>query len=291
MTAYGRSTIVTPLGKLLIEFQSVNRKHLEIQCNLPPALLRFDSKIRSFLSQHINRGQIQLRVSLTPNEAEAPSLKINVPLLRQLIQGWKLIAQEAGHSESQPIPLEIFASQPQLLCTESEVLDEEKIWLLFQEGIEKAWKQALEYRLKEGKALQEDLLVRCKLIKKLCSEVELKARQIPDKYRERLKERLESVLSGSVEADERIMREVFLYAEKVDITEECVRLKVHLDKLELLLTTDQPCVGKELEFLLQEIGREVNTSGSKSPDIEVINLILAMKNEIERIREQVQNIE
>ncbi len=291
MTAYGRSSTTTSLGKVVIEINSINKRHFELQCALPSNMLRFDGKIRTFMSQQIHRGQVFVKVTIIPEGVKPPQVHVNVSFLEQYALAWRTIANTLGYSSGHHLPLELFVGQSQLMCVESEIEDEEALWRELREGLEAAWKLALETKLREGKVLQQDLMGRCHALKKWRDEMETKAKNAPDRLQERLKERIEAAVPGGVENAERLMREMCIYADKVDMTEESVRLKAHLDRLESLLLSDQSCVGKELEFLLQEITREINTASAKSPDIEVINLGLLMKAEVEKLKEQVQNIE
>lgn len=291
MTAYSRSNADTSLGKFVIEIQSVNKRHFEIQCYLPHYLQRFDSKIRALLSNHIHRGQITVRINTSSDSARAPAVHVNIPLMKQYEQAWRQVANELGYDKDFKLPLTLFGGQAGLLAPDSEIEDEEAFWITLRQGIEEALKTFQDARLREGQKLQEDLLQRCRNLLQWAALIEVKAVDAPIKYREKLKEKLEQILPGSVENDERILREVCLYADKVDITEESVRLKTHLHKLQELLSADLPYVGKEIEFLLQEITREINTTGSKTNDIYITQWVLAMKNEVERVKEQVQNIE
>lgn len=290
MTAYGRSSIDTLQGRFNIEIQSVNKRHYELQCFLPGFLQRFDAKIRNLLNEHIHRGQVTLRVSISTEGEQSPYIHVNRSLLKQYINAWQTIADEIGYGSDYKVPLNLFSNIPGLLGTE-ELKDETLFWEQLQEGIQAALIAFTECKKSEGAKLREDLEKRAQKISLWRAQVEEKSRGSSNKYRDKLKEKLEEILPGSIENDERLYREVAIYADKIDIAEEIVRLKAHLEKLHELLNTQQHSVGKEIEFLLQEITREINTTGAKSSELEVIQLVLSMKNEVERIKEQVQNVE
>lgn len=290
MTAYSRSKITTSFGEYSIEIQTVNKRHLEVQCYVPANLLRFDAKIRALVSANIHRGNVIVRIHQVGKGEENHPVHVNVPLLQELSKAWRTVADQLGYSSSEKLPLSLFSRVDHLFIADSHHTDEEVIWESLQQGFQEALTNLGNAKRQEGKAIQDDLLTRCRHLQEWCAAVAHKASLAPNKLQERLTERLTTLVPGA-ETEERILREICIYVDKVDISEESMRLKTHLAKMEQLLQADIPYVGKELEFLLQEIVREVNTSGSKSQDMDIIQLTLQMKNEVERIREQVQNVE
>lgn len=291
MTAFGAATEQTPLGICTVEISTVNKRHLEMQCYLPSQFSRFDTNIRSYLSKFIFRGQVSLRLNMRSIENPFSTITPNLSLLKQLKNAWTQIATELGHPVDKPLPLELFANQVNLIESSASAMDDADLWQIIENVLRQAIEKLLAVKLKEGLALQKDILQRVNFIRTHLQDIELRSSDATKKFRLKLKERLDEVLNNSAETDERIMREVCVYAEKIDITEECVRLKTHLIELERLISCAQPYVGKQLEFLVQEITREISTLNAKSSEIDVIQLALSMKNEVERIREQIQNIE
>ncbi|MFA6915798.1 MAG: YicC/YloC family endoribonuclease [Parachlamydiales bacterium] len=290
MTAYSRSKVETSFGVYSIEIQSVNKRHLEMQCYVPANLLRFDAKIRAQISSRIHRGNVVVRIHQVGKGEENHPIHVNVPLLNELSKAWRTVADHLGYAEHEKLPLSLFSRVDHLFVADNHHADEEGIWEPLFKGLQEALDNLEIAKMQEGKSIQTDLLQRCGNLQKWSEEVASKASKAPNKLKDRLTERF-AALSPGTENDERILREICIYVDKIDISEESLRLKTHLIKLEQLLKADIPTVGKELEFLLQEITREINTSGSKSQDLDIIQLTLQMKNEVERIREQVQNVE
>lgn len=290
MTAYGRATLTHQVGRFTAEIQSLNRKHLEIQTSLPKDLQRYDHEVRKLLAQSIARGQVSLRLNAY-YEHSAPSTAVpNLPLARQLAAAWKQIAKELNLPDNS-LTLDLLADQPDILILSDEAADEKPYREAILEVVDAALKQLLEMRKREGEALQVDINNHFERLRKGINQIAKLAPNATAKYRQKLRERLEEILPGAIENEEKILREVCVFAEKVDIAEEIMRFNSHLDQCLKLIQTDAAHVGKNLEFLLQELGREINTIGSKSSDLEVSRLVVEAKGDIERIREQIQNVE
>ena len=282
MTGFGRFSSKSPLGTLFVELQSVNRRYLEVAVSLPLEWSPFEMEVRKLISQKISRGAVSLRVSLSGEglERRLPDPKI----LSQLKKRWEEIAEEAG--------LERSGITLPFLCDylpEGRERGEEAFEPL-KEGVEGALKGLIAMREAEGQALAQDLRGRLAVLKGAIDAIEKLAPLAVEKGRGRLLERLQECLPGTTAHDERLLKEVALLAEKIDITEEIVRFRSHLKQMERLFQ-DEGELGKRLEFLLQEMGREVNTIGSKSLEAEVSHRVIEMKAELEKMREQAQNIE
>ena len=291
MTAYGRASLVTPLGRFTAELQSVNRKYLEINANLPKEFLRFEIDIKKWIAAAVARGQVTIRVSAVLDKTPPLVARPNLPLARQIKDAWDKIAQELNIPPGSGFTLEMLANQEDIILFDENTQDEDKFRNALQETIEKALEKLLEMKIQEGNALQQDILLRLSIIRSGVEKIALKAPLATKRFREKLIERLEEVLAGSVENEEKVLREVSVYAEKIDITEELVRLDSHLKQFAEKINTAQDSIGKTLEFLLQEMNREVTTIGSKSSELEVSQVVVELKSELERIREQIQNVE
>ena len=288
MTGFGRSVSDTPFGRLITEIQSVNRKYLEMFISMPKEFGRFEQAVRKWVGEKVARGQISIRIHLIPSEKAAADLLPDVKMLRGLQKGWKKIAKELGCNPKQiDLPFLMLHSpmQQKVQFAQDEDLQE----------IEKAFKEALEALLKmkrsEGNALASDIVERVALLEKHLKAIEKAAPQGTKRMQEKLVEKLKEAKFEGSALDERLMREVLLFAEKVDITEEITRLLSHFRQFRETVRQPKEAVGRKLDFLVQEIGREINTIGSKSLDADISHLVVEMKSGLEKIREQIQNIE
>lgn len=290
MTAYGRASRVTALGRFVVEVQSVNRKHLEIAVLLPKELTCFDADVRKMVGLRVFRGQVTVKISAYFDQSTPSVVMPNLPLARQLKAAWDAIAKDLKLASTE-FTLEFLVHEQGVLLYGEELQDEE----LYRSALSEVLHEALEYfvgmREREGAILQQDISQRLANLRQWVDQIAGRSQGAVGKYRQKLLGRLEEVVPGILENEERILREICIFADRIDITEEITRFHSHLDKCDHLLRSEAKGVGKTLEFVLQEMGREVNTIGSKSADVEVSHLVVEMKNDLERIREQLQNIE
>lgn len=292
MTAYGRASLHSKLGHLTAEIQSVNRKFLEITIFLPKELARFESEIKKWLTSRLSRGQVTLRLFAAFDSVAPILVRPNIALANQIKLAWDEMAHELNLTSSDQGLTSILATNKDVLVFEDNIQDENIYLESLKEVIELSLKGFLQMKAQEGSALALDIMARIKKIQTWINIIEQKATNAPQKYREKLIARLEEVLPGRIENEEKILREVAVYAEKVDTTEEVTRFYAHLTQFESLVGSDDDNqVGKTLEFVLQEMGREINTIGSKSSDLEIARCVIDVKSELERIREQIQNVE
>jgi uncharacterized protein (TIGR00255 family) len=290
MTAYGRASKTTKIGNFSVEIQSVNRKHLEIHTNLPKELQRFDHEIRKLIGKSATRGQITFRLNARFEEVSPTTVAPNLPLVKQIKIAADKIAKELGVDASAVI-LELLGQQTDVLINSDELVEEQLYWSTILEVTNEALMKFTEMRQKEGEALQKDIVNYFKRLRQHINQIAAFAPMATNKFFQKLKERIEEVVPGAIENEERLLRELCVYAERVDNMEEITRFNSHLDQCEHLLNSEVTHAGKTLEFLLQELGRETNTIGSKSSELEVSRLIVEMKGDLERIREQIQNVE
>ena len=290
MTAYGRASLETKVGHFVVEIQSVNRKFLEVNVLLPKELNQFDIELKKWLMPHLARGQVSVKVSVTFEGAVPFIIRPNIPLARQLRAAWDEIRTELGLNDEN-FHLNLLKDVQGLLSYEENLDEEEKYREVLKETLEVALKGFMQMKTQEGAVLQTDFLQRLAKIRELLTTVEGKAPDATRKYRDKLVTRLEEILPGHVENEERILREIAVFAEKIDITEELTRFNCHLTHFEELMESNSLSVGKTIEFVLQELNREINTIGSKSSDLDIARAVIDIKSELERIREQIQNIE
>ena len=287
MTGFGRAQHIAPFGRLVAEIQSVNRKHLEIFVSLPREMNRFEMEIRKWVSEAISRGQVSVRLNLTPSEEALSSLLPDSALLKKLNQAWTQLAIESGCSKegiTLPFLLQYLPSSNELPGAEEEQL------AALKRCVMEALEGLCEMRTLEGKALSKDLTQRLAKLEKMAQAIEGLSPQASEKLRIKLKERLSEVLEMGEALDERIGREIALFAERIDISEEITRLHSHIAQFRTVIGS-KGAAGRKLEFLVQEMGREINTIGSKSADAEISHLVVECKSELEKVREQIQNIE
>lgn len=290
MTAYGRATILSILGRFSVEIQSVNRKHLEINTILPPEFIRFDTEIKKWISNAVGRGQINVKLRVVFEKTSPLTALPNLPLARQIQKAWYELADHLGIKVDDKRLIDILAQTENILLFD-ELQNEDEYKSLLQQAVEQAIVQLLIMKEAEGKALTVDISARLDAITQMILKIEEKAPGATIRYREKLQERLKEALGASIENEERILREVCVFADKIDIAEELIRFDSHLMQTRSLLKLEGESVGKTLEFLIQELNREINTIASKSSDAEVSGLVIKIKTELERIREQIQNIE
>lgn len=286
MTGFGRAVSDAPFGKLTVEIQSVNRKYLEVFISLPKEFARFEHEVRKWVNETVSRGGVSVRVFLIPNLSAVEGLLPDVEVLKGLKKGWENIADEIG-VDSKEITLPFIMQYLPVQSKHDLASDDDlnALNLCVSEALEalQSMKQT------EGKALAQDLTVRLNELGRMLEEIEAFAPDATAKMRQRLFEKMEETFKLGPEVEERLLREVALFAERIDISEEITRFRSHVAQFRTVLKGG--VVGRKMDFLLQEMGREVNTIGSKAVEARVSHLVVEMKSELEKIREQVQNIE
>jgi uncharacterized protein (TIGR00255 family) len=288
MTAYGRSEKRSTIGSATVEVQSLNRKFLDISIYLPKELSAFDILMRKQVASFARRGKVSVNISIDYEESTPIKVRPNLPLARQIKAAWEKLEAELDITSS--VDLKVISQMPDVMQFYVEEEAEAPWEELVVAALEEALFRADRMRLEEGEAIYDDFLMRLDLLEKQMQEVQSLSPQVKERFREKLRETLTDA-SMQTDFEERLLREVCVYAEKVDITEEVTRFYSHLKQFKAKMDDKMESAGKTLEFLLQEMQREVNTVGSKAQDLQISRLVVAMKSEIERIREQVQNVE
>jgi uncharacterized protein (TIGR00255 family) len=287
MTGYGKGEASYGGGCITVEIRSVNHRYGEVFVKLPRNLIVFENDVRKLVSERLKRGKIEVFVQHEQVTAGV-SLAVNIPLAKAYHEALKSLKNELGLSGEVTLPL--VASQKDVLSSdENRVLDEslgDALLSAVRTGVENLESM----RSKEGEALLDELRKRKEAVAGLAGEVARRAPGVVSDYAVRLRERLAQLVADSTVGEERLAQEVAIMADRCDITEELVRLDSHLKQFGSALALGEP-VGRKLDFLLQEMSREVNTVGAKANDAEIAFRVVEMKTEIEKIREQVQNIE
>jgi len=288
MTGYGKAEAIGPEFKVMVEISSVNNRFCEIQFRLPKFLSSLESKLKEKILGKITRGKITYSLTWEENLPLSSYVKLNEEAAEVYYIIFKQLKEK--YNLSGELEVEDFVNLPDLIKMEKEEYDLDKTWEVISEVTEKALSELNSMRSSEGSSLSTDLRNRVESLDKALKKVEKLASQNVESYRLRLQSRI-SELIGEMNLDEqRLAQEVALLAERSDVTEECIRFKSHNQQFRSALEEEVP-VGKRLTFLLQEMNREANTIGSKALSAPISQLVIFLKEEIEKIREQVQNIE
>lgn len=288
MTAYGRASLKNSLGVFTAEIQSVNRKFLEVNSYLPSEFARFDNEIKKSVSALVARGLVNVKLAFLPESKTTMAIRPNIPLAKQLKNAWDEIAKQLKTEDV--FELEFLQNEKNLMIYTEDLTDESLYLESILTVLSEAMRQLVAMKDKEGQELQRDILVR---LGKLRSSIEGIDRLAPDavlRFRKKLIDRIQEAVPGAAD-EERLLREVAIYAERVDIVEEITRFRSHLSQFSDLIVSSHTSIGKTLEFIIQELNRETNTIGSKASDVEVTRYVVEIKSELERIREQIQNVE
>ena len=288
MTGYGRGESVWNGHAITVEIRSVNNRYLDCTVRLPRLYLSAEDAIKKAVQKRVSRGKVEVLFSVGPSETGDVTVAVDQPLAEGYFRALATLKEEYGLQEE--ISLSLLTRFPDVLRVERVEEDRDAA----ADGLLAALSQALDsfdaMRLCEGEKLRTDVESRAETIAALLTRVEERAPQIVEEYRERLTAKLREVLNGTQIDESRILTEAAIYADKVAVDEETVRLRSHLSQLSEMLEQGGS-VGRKLDFLIQEFNREANTIGSKCSDLETSRLVVDIKAEIEKIREQVQNIE
>ena len=290
MTGYGWGECAQDGFKVTVELSSVNRKQSEIAVNLPRELEVLEAQVRDEINRRIGRGRLTARVSLHVADGnEAARVHVNRKLAKAYVQELTRLAKELKLAGS--VSLDLLMRAPGVLQTNEEVTDAEDFW----PSVGKALKQGLDILVKmrerEGQHLEKDLCHRIALMRRSVTRVQKQAPKVQERYREQLIERIKSAgLELTDIAEERLLKEVIYFADRSDISEELTRLQSHFQQFDDCLASKEP-IGRTLDFLAQEINREVNTIGAKANDTLISRDVVALKTELEKFREQAQNVE
>ncbi len=289
MTGYGRGEYQLPELNLNVEIKSVNNRYREVVLRIPKALQALEDEIRTAVAERVKRGRVDVIVQMEKNGSEAEyDLELNWALAKSYKRVADQLCQEFDLKAGlEPIP---FLQLRDMIVTKPRDLDENLLRPALMEALRNALESYEIMRLKEGQVIAEDFLKRLQLIENDLGSIEQKSGLVVQEYQKRLKEKIESLTQGLKLDDMRLAQEVALMAERSDITEEIVRARSHFEQFRHYLGA-QDAVGRRIDFLLQEINREINTISSKSSDTTISRKIVEIKGELEKIREQVQNIE
>ncbi len=288
MTGYGRGESERGGAKISVEVNSVNRKQSDIVINLPRELSALEPRVRQVVSDRLARGRTNVVVVYDPSAHASRRLALDGALARSYHDGMRSLQKELGVTGE--ITIEMILQAPGVLRFSDDGLEPHKFWPALEEALSAALDDLIKMRAREGKHLAKDLIHRLKVVRQALKEVRKMHPAVAEKYRATLLERINKAGLDLEPHDERLLKEVAFFADRSDVSEELTRLESHLAQFAHHLRKDEP-VGRTLEFITQEISRELNTLGAKAGDAEISRHVLACKSEVEKIREQIQNLE
>ena len=288
MTGYGSSEVVLNDKKVNVELKSVNHKYLDVNVKMPRSFIKFETNIRNLLKEYATRGKVDIFITYEDLSTSASRLKYDENLAKEYFECYKKMNEDLGLSDE--IRVSYIARSPEVLTLEDAETDEEELWTVLEKACKEAFLNFKAAREKEGESLKNDILDKLSKMAEDVDFVESKMPLIVSEYKAKLEEKVKDLLDDSQIDDNRIAAEVTMFADKCAIDEEIVRLKTHIKNMQDSLNKGGE-KGRNLDFLAQEMNRESNTILSKSSDIEITNTGIELKTCIEKIREQVQNIE
>ena len=292
MTGFGRGEYADETGKVTVEIRAVNHRYLDISVKMPRRYAFAEEAIKAAIKEKLSRGKVEVSVSIDNAGKSDSDVKLDADLAAKYYDALSTLRDSFEFGEESKVSLSLLARMPDVIKTSAAEEDEEAMTQRLVYAARKAAEDICAMRENEGAKLAADLEARADTVSDIRARIEKRAPEIEKEYAAKFKARVEELLDGVYEVpEERIALEAAIFADKANITEELVRLDSHVSQLRAFLKTDGEAIGKKIDFLIQEMNREANTIGSKSNDREITSMMLDLKAEIEKIREQVQNIE
>ncbi len=288
MTGFGRCEIQKESRKFTVELKSVNHRYLDVNIRMPKKLNFFETSIRTLLKSYANRGKVDIFIVYEDLSQTKAAVKYNSAIAAEYLKYLKQMEEEFGLEND--IRISTLSRYPEVFTMEEQGEDEEELWNGLKETLEGAFTQFVETRKTEGENLKKDILAKLNVLEEQISFIEERSPQIAAEYRAKLEDKMKELLADTKIEESRIAAEVILFADKICTDEEVVRLKSHIRHMRSTLE-EKEGVGRKLDFIAQEMNREANTILSKANDIEISDRAIGLKTEIEKIREQIQNIE
>lgn len=288
MTGFGRCEVLKDSRKFTVELKSVNHRYLDVNIRMPKKLNFFETSIRTLLKSYADRGKVDIFITYEDLSQSQVSVKYNAALAAEYLKYLNQMAEE--FSLDNDVRVSTLSRYPEVFTMEECSEDEDELWNGLKEALEGAFSQFVEMRTKEGERLKEDILLKLDLLSEQIRFIEERSPQIIAEYRTKLEEKMRELLEDTQIDDNRIAAEVILFADKICTDEEVVRLKSHIQHMKETLEESNG-IGRKLDFISQEMNREANTILSKANDLDISNRAISLKTEIEKIREQIQNIE
>lgn len=288
MTGFGRCQKTLGSRDITVEIKAVNHRYLEFSSRLPRSLGFIEDKLKAQVQSRIARGKVEVSVTVAEQKGSASRVTLNEGLALSYLEELRIFARKNGLTDD--LTLSDFCRLPDLFTTRMAEVDEDALWRDISETADGALDSFIAMRRREGEKLSADLAAKLYNILTLVEAVERRSPETVEAYRQRLYKKLGELLADRQIDDSRVLTEAALFADKVAVDEETVRLRSHIDQFRHILTLEEP-VGRKFDFLVQEMNREANTIGSKAQDAEMARIVVELKSEIEKVREQIQNIE
>lgn len=289
MTGFGRGESTDGIHNFNIEIKTVNHRYNDMVLKIPKHLSYLEEKIKRRIKNRISRGRVEVYINLEYISQSAMEVKVDIPLAKAYKSGLELILEELNLKDE--IKLSHIMSLSEIIKTERKELDEDITWDCLKTALDKALEKVIDMREKEGVILKRDMEYQVEKIKKMVKEIEKRSPLVVEEYKEKLKERIRELLDDEYNLDEeRLNNEIAFFADKSDINEEIVRLNSHINQFLQTLENGES-IGRKLDFIIQEMNREINTIGSKASDLVIGNYVIDIKSELEKMREQAQNVE
>ena len=288
MTGFGRAKEQIDGLDITVEIKSVNHRYFEFSCRLPRAYSFLEEKLKSKLSESISRGKVEVSVLIDDNTENATVVEINKEYASAYIKALKNLSKE--YHLKNDVKISSIVNNSEIFKVKRQVLPDEVITNAVFTVLEQALQNFIEMRTVEGERLFNDVIQRANYILEKVDFIEQRSPQTVKIYRERIEQKIKELLGDNTVDEQRILTEVAIFADKVAVAEETVRLRSHIKQFETLMSSSD-AIGRKLDFIVQEMNREANTIGSKAQDIEIAHTVVDIKSEIEKIREQIQNME
>ena len=288
MTGFGMAEYVDEQTEISVEIKTINHRYKDFNIRISRKYIVLEDLIRKYVSEIVNRGRIEIGVKIKTYQDETTSLQYNTEIAERY-KGLLDQIHEHFPDINDDRSISMIARYPDVIYTEDQAVDIDQLWVKLKNVFDNALSMLDDSRTQEGESLKGDFIVRCELVEKYCGEIEKISEEIPKKYYEQLCKNIESYTDGLID-EQRLCTEMAIYADKCNITEELVRLKSHLANFKTIIESTEP-VGRKLDFLFQEINREANTIASKTNSFDVSTIVVEIKSELEKMREQIQNIE
>ncbi len=290
MTGYGRSQAVVDTINVTVELKSVNHRYFEFNSRVPRNYGFLEEKLKSYVGSRVSRGKVECYVSVENLEDDDVEILVNHSLAKSYLNALTELAEKNSLNLRDDLAMSSLARYNDIFIIHKQEADEEKIWNAVKSVAEVAVNKFIEMREAEGEKLKNDVLSRADTILEKVSEIEERSPQTVKEYNDKLLARINEFLSDVQVDEQRLLTECAIFADKVAVAEETVRLRSHIDQLRMFLESSE-AVGRKTDFLVQEMNREANTIGSKAQDVPIARNVIDIKAEIEKIREQIQNIE
>ena len=288
MTGFGRCEVSEGDRKMTVEMKSVNHRYLDVTIKMPKKLNFFESAIRSFLKTYIQRGKVDIFITYEDLSETNVSLRYNKEIAAEYLKYLNQMAGDFGLEND--VKVGALSRYPEVLVMEEQQVDEEELWKLLEQALRGACEQFVETRTVEGEHLKRDLLAKLDEMLEHVAFIEERSPQIVAEYRQKLEDKVHELLADAQIEESRLATEVTIFADKICVDEEIVRLRSHMEHTKATLQ-EKDSVGRKLDFIAQEMNREANTILSKANDLEISNRAIELKTGIEKVREQIQNIE